>query len=70
MKKGGLAIIIFLVVSLLVAWLMMTQMGKLGFGIGGAGNGEAGQEQDPVDVAKDAVDQYNQALGQRTEGDD
>ena len=71
MKKGGLVIIIFLVVSLLVAWLMMTQMGKLGFGIGGAGSNETGQEeQDPVDAAKDAVDQYKQALDQRTEGDD
>ena len=41
------------------------------FGFGRIENDEAGQEeQDPVDAAKDAVDQYNQALGQRTEGDE
>ena len=86
-KKGagsGIALILFLCVALLVAYLFMTQMGSLGFGPSGAGNSSAsgssngpdgsgtssdetgGQgEQNPVDAAKDAVDQYNQKLDEQ-----
>lgn len=73
-NKGNgseLALILLLVVALLVAWLVMTQFSSLGIGgSSGTGTEESQEEQDPVDAAKDAVDQYNQALDQRTECDD
>ena len=63
-KGSGLTLILMLVVALIVAWLVMTQMGSLGIG----GSKEEAQKQESyVDEAQDAVDEYNDMIGQQGE---
>ena len=57
-RSSGLYLIILLAVALLVAWLSMTQLGSLGFGPS-THQGTQTEEQDPVEQARDVVDNLN-----------
>ena len=66
-KGSGLFLICLLVVALVVAWLVATQMGSLKFGKTDMQQGQA-EQMDPVQQAQDVVDMLNQAQQQATQG--
>ena len=59
-KGSGLLLICLLVVTLIVAWLVVTQMGSLGFRKKDMQQGKVDQ-MDPAQQAQNVVDMINQA---------
>ena len=66
-KGSGLFLICLLVVALVVAWLVVTQMGSLGFGKTDMQQGQT-EQMDPVQQAQDVVNMLNQAQQQAAQG--
>lgn len=56
-RGSGLGLLVILLVALIVAWLMVSQMKSLGVGGGGTS-----QRQDAVEQAQSAVDAINSRM--------
>ncbi len=67
-RGSGLALIMMLIVALIVAWLVMTQMG--GFGFGKTEEQQEQMQEQAVDSAQDAVDALNQKMEEAVQTDE
>ena len=63
-RVSGIALILLLIVALIVAYLVATQAGRLGFG---QRQPTQAEQQNPVDQAREAVDAINGRMAQTYE---